>query len=153
MLHNFNARAKMEHFKAVIIHVEGNPAPSRLHSFPLAAGTFLVGIRSLGLPMVSCCWGTIAGPSWGLALLGDYRVVAQGTTFVTPILRPLECLADLVGQYNYAQLTVDQGTLGASSALEMGMFHQVQKDSEHAQKSAAAQAKRITEFPVLASRQ
>lgn len=91
----------------------------------MATGTFLVGIRSLGLPIVSCCWGTISGPSWGLLLSGDYRVVAQDTLLVTPILRPLECLADLVGLHNYTQLTMEHGSISAPSLLEMGICHQV----------------------------
>jgi len=152
-LHNYNSRDRGKYVQALVIHVGGTPVPSRLHAYAMSTGTFLIGIRSVGLPVVSCCWGTIAGPSWGLLLLGDYRVVAADATFVTPITKPIECLADMLGPSTATHLTMDSGTLDATSCLEMGIFHQVQKDRDHAEKSATEQAKRICSFPVLASRQ
>jgi len=152
-LHHYHSREKYKFVKGLVIHVEGTPAPTRLHCYAIATGTFLIGIRTLGLPVVSCCWGTISGPSWGLALAGDYRIASADTEFCLPVLRPVECLVDLIGQGNATHLTMDHGTMSATSALEMGIFHQVQKDKDMSSKSAKEQCKRICNFPVLASRQ
>jgi len=152
-LHHYNSTHQNKCLKAVILHVEGTPVPARLQSYAMATGTFLVGIRSLGVPMVSCCWGTISGPSWGLALAGDYRLTSADTRFMLPITRPVECLAQLVGQNTATYLTMESGTLSAATVLEMGVFHQVQSDQEQVQKGATEQAKRISNFPVLSARQ
>merc|ERR1719416_299235 len=84
ILHNWSNRDKGRFIKGVVLHIEGAPAPARLHSFAMANGNFLVGLRTLGLPITTPCWG--------LVLVGDYRIAAADTQFVLPILRPPECL-------------------------------------------------------------
>merc|ERR1719203_1410382 len=153
ILHSWSSRDKGKFIKGIVLHIEGAPAPDRLHSYAMATGNFLVGLRTLGLPITTCCWGTIAGPSWGLVLVGDYRIAAADTKFVLPILRPVECLQQLLGPRNATHLTMDSGKTSAGALLEMGVLHQVQKDKENAQKSGCEMATRIAQFPSLACRQ
>lgn len=152
-LHQCHSSKQHKFIKVVVLQVEGSPVPSRLHSSGISTGTFLVGMRSLGVPIVSCCWGAIAGPAWGLALAGDYRISSAETTFTVPMTQPLECLAQLLGQSVATHLTMESGTMTAAGLLEMSVLHQVQLDQATAQKAAAEQAKRITNFPVFSARQ
>ena len=34
---------------------------------------YVIGIRTLGVPIFTATSGTVAGPTWGLMLMGDYR--------------------------------------------------------------------------------
>ena len=43
-------------------------------SWAVASGTFIMGLRCVGRPVVLACWGKIAGPSWGFVLCCDYRI-------------------------------------------------------------------------------
>lgn len=153
ILHNWSSRDKGKFIKGIVLHIEGAPAPAKLHSYAMANGNFLVGLRTLGLPIVTTCWGTIAGPSWGLMLVGDYRIAAADTNFVLPIIRPVECLAQLLGPRNATHLTMDSGKINAVSLQEMGVLHQVQPDRDNAEKSGAEMATRMAQFPSLATRQ
>jgi len=152
-LHSYNTTGQHKWLKGLVLHIEGSPVPARLHSYAMATGTFLIGLRSLGVPIVSCCWGIVAGPTWALLLTGDYRLASEDTRFMIPILNPLECLPQLVGRSTATHLTMESGTVSAANLLEMSVIHQVQIDQDTTQKAAAEQAKRIANFPVLSSRQ
>ncbi|CAE8644117.1 unnamed protein product [Polarella glacialis] len=138
---------------AIVMHLEGSPGPANLHSYALCSGNFLVGLRSVGVPLILACWGKIAGPSWSLALACDYRIAANDTMFILPVIAPPECLGDLVGQAVAAELCLGTGTMSAQIMQEMGIFQQCRPGREETQKAASEMAKRIAGFPSLACKQ
>jgi len=150
-LHNFGTKSKG--IKAAVLHVEGIVAPDSLHSHMLVSGAFIMGLRTTGLPIILSASGTIAGPSWGLVLAADYRIATQSTTFVLPILRPPECLGDLVGGNVAVELCYSVGPMPALNMLELGVLNQVQKGKEESGKAGEEFAKRLAGFPSIAMRQ
>merc|ERR1712187_943379 len=94
-MNRWHMRDKASGMKSICLHIEGLPGPTKLQSYAMRTGAFLVGLRSVGLPITCCAYGTIAGPSWGLLFASDYRITTQDTHFITPIWGPPECLGDL----------------------------------------------------------
>ncbi|CAK9064083.1 Uncharacterized protein SCF082_LOCUS33064 [Durusdinium trenchii] len=160
------ARVK-EGVKAVVMLLRGSKGPVSPAGYPgtagglsatpqaqaLASGSFLLGLRTLGLPMVVACVGKIAGPAWGLVLAADYRIAASTSTFILPIWGPPECFGDLVGHTVAMQLCYNQGPVSALTMLEYGVIHQCQRGEEETQSSAAEVARRIASTPSLACHQ
>jgi tetratricopeptide (TPR) repeat protein len=153
MLHNWSSKQKGRDIRCIVMHLEGTPAPPKLQSYAMSSGAFILGLRSVGIPLVLCAWGKIAGPSWGLVLACDYRLAVQDTVFYLPIWGPPECLGDLVGQSTAAQLIMTSGTTNALSMLEAQVLNQAYPDKEHCQKGASEFAKRISSYPNIAIRQ
>ncbi|CAE7208337.1 unnamed protein product [Symbiodinium natans] len=151
ILHNMQRTRK--NVKAVVMHLEGVPGPANLHSYALASGAFLVGLRAISVPVILAAWGRISGPSWNLALACDYRIAALDADFVLPIISPPECLGELVGQAVAAQLSISSGTLDSQGLQELGILNQVRPSKDEACRAASELGKRIAGFPGIACRQ
>eukprot|EP00439_Symbiodinium_sp_Y106_P033909 s5185_g4.t1 len=140
-----DARCK-DGVKAVVLILQGskgpvNPAGPGLGASPqtqaVASGTFLLGLRTLGLPCVAACCGKASATS----------------NFILPIWGPPECFGDLVGHTVAMQLCYNQGPVNALSMLEYGVIHQCQRGDEDTKKAAAEVARRIAATPALACHQ
>eukprot|EP00439_Symbiodinium_sp_Y106_P021688 s1827_g2.t1 len=151
ILHNMQRIRK--NVKAVVMHLEGVSAPAQFHSYALASGTFLVGLRAISVPIILAAWGRISGPSWNLALACDYRIAALDADFVLPIISPPECLGELVGQAVAAQLSISSGTLDSQGLQELGILNQVRPSKDETCRAATELGKRIAGFPGIACRQ
>ncbi|CAE7256860.1 unnamed protein product [Symbiodinium pilosum] len=150
--------------KAVVLLIQGakgpvNPAGPGFGGWvspqkqAVASGTFLLGLRTLGLPCVAACCGKIAGPAWGLVLATDYRIASATSNFILPIWGPPECFGDLVGHTVAMQLCYNQGPVNALTMLEYGVIHQCQRGDEDTKKAATEVARRIASTPTLACHQ
>lgn len=151
--HNL-VRAKYESSPRVaLVHLEGCPSPSNLHSYAITSGAFSVGLRGTGMPCLVVCWGKIAGPSWNLFLLGDYRVAAADTEFLLPLCNPPECIVHLLGHAVSTQLTMMSGSISAQHLLEMGVIHQIHDSKDEAERYGLEMAKRIAKWPPVGIKQ
>jgi len=145
--------ARSANVSVVVLHVEGNPGVEGVPGYAVTCGMFLIGLRSVGLPIVCACWGKIAGPAWGLILASDYRICATSTTFMMPVWGPPECIADLIGAQNAVNSAMQVGPATALKMLEDGFVHQCQKGKEDTRKAASEMAKRIAANPSFPIRQ
>mmetsp|Transcript_28952 Transcript_28952/g.65413 ORF Transcript_28952/g.65413 Transcript_28952/m.65413 type:complete len:627 (+) Transcript_28952:76-1956(+) len=139
--------------KAVVMHLNGCPAPPSMHCYAISSGAFIIGIKSCGLIITSALSGTVSGPTWGLLCGCDYRIATQDTKFVLPVWNPPECLADLFSNQVATYLCMTDGVESAVAMLEMGVLHQAVPDKDFAGKAAFEFAKRLASFPKLALRQ
>ncbi|CAK8986181.1 unnamed protein product [Durusdinium trenchii] len=135
------------------MHLEGLVGPSKMHSYALSSGNFLVGLRSLSIPIILAACGKIAGPSWQLVLGCDYRICSNDTDFLLPIISPPECLGELVGSALASQLCISSGTLDAQALQELNILNQVRPNKDETARAASELAKRIAGFPGIACRQ
>ena len=141
---------KRESFGCIVLHLEGGlGAGAGLQSWAVASGTFIMGLRCVGRPVVLACWGKIAGPSWGFVLCCDYRICATQTSFVLPIWGSPETLGDLAGHNNTMQMNLQNGPTHALSMLETGIVHECYKGEGVTRKAASELAKRIASNPSL----
>lgn len=150
-LQSYNYRAGA--VKAMCLHVEGISAPPECHFHGMSSGAFMIGLRSIGVPIIGVCWGRISGPSWGLVLGADYRMALANTEFVLPLWCPPECLGDLIGHSIAVELCMTSGTMSGAQLLELGVLHQAHENKEFASKAAHEFAKRLAGFPAIALRQ
>eukprot|EP00434_Breviolum_minutum_P005094 symbB.v1.2.004492.t1/scaffold250.1/size251770/3 len=139
--------------KAVVMHLDGVVGPANMHSYALSSGNFLVGLRSISVPVVLAASGKISGPSWQLVLGCDYRICSMDTDFLLPILSPPECLGELVGPAIASQLCISSGILDAQALQELGILNQVRPSKDETGRAASEMAKRIAAFPGIACRQ
>lgn len=137
------ASNKRDGVRCVVVHLEGNPGSAGPQSYGVNVGIFLLGLRTIGLPVILACWGKIAGPSWGLVLAADYRIAANSTSFVLPMWGPPQCLGELVGQNAATALCAATGPTSALHMLEKGIIHQCQRGQDDTRKTAVAMAKRL----------
>jgi len=139
--------------KAVVMHLDGTVGPSNMHSYALSSGNFLVGLRSISIPIILAGSGKISGPSWQLFLGCDYRICSMDTDFLLPITSPPECLGELVGSAVASQLCISSGILDAQAMQELGILNQVRPSKDETGRAAAELGKRIAGFPGIACRQ
>lgn len=137
----------------IVLHIEGTPGPVALQSYAVTSGGFLMGLRTIGKPVICACWGKIAGPTWAFVLCSDYRFAATSTTFMCPMWGPPEVMGDLVGFQIATKLFQANGPESAFSMLEAGICHQLQKGKEDTRKCASEMAKRIAACPTTAQKQ
>mmetsp|Transcript_101385 Transcript_101385/g.295372 ORF Transcript_101385/g.295372 Transcript_101385/m.295372 type:complete len:627 (-) Transcript_101385:218-2098(-) len=137
----------------VVLHLEGCPNAEGVSGYAVTCGMVIMGLRTIGLPVVCACWGRIAGPAWGLVLASDYRICATTTTFMLPVWGPPECLGDIIGHQTAVSLCMQKGPSSALLMLEQGIIHQCQKGKEDTRKAASEMAKRIAAFPSFPVRQ
>eukprot|EP00913_Durusdinium_trenchii_P011912 g11189.t1 len=121
--------------------------------YALSSGNFLVGLRSLSIPIILAACGKIAGPSWQLVLGCDYRICSNDTDFLLPIISPPECLGELVGSALASQLCISSGTLDAQALQELNILNQVRPNKDETARAASELAKCIAGFPGIACRQ
>lgn len=138
-----NLHARSSGVSVVVVHLEGCPGAEGVPSYAVTCGMFIMGLRTIGLPVVCACWGKIAGPAWGIILASDYRIAATTTSFMLPVWGPPECLGDLIGHQTAVSLCMQQGPSTALLMLEQGIIHQCQKGKEDTRKAASEMAKRI----------
>mmetsp|Transcript_64132 Transcript_64132/g.105333 ORF Transcript_64132/g.105333 Transcript_64132/m.105333 type:complete len:907 (-) Transcript_64132:41-2761(-) len=139
--------------KAIVMHLDGIVGPSNMHSYALSSGNFLVGLRSISIPIILAGSGKISGPSWQLFLGCDYRICSMDTDFLLPITSPPECLGELVGPAVASQLCISSGILDAQAVQELGILNQVRPSKDETGRAAAELGKRIAGFPGIACRQ
>jgi len=139
--------------QCIVLHLEGLPNSTGLQSYAVTSGTFILGLRTIGLPVICAMWGKIAGPAWGFVLACDYRIAATTTTFMLPVWGPPETFGDLMGHNTATSLTLMNGPMGALGMLEHGVIHQCQKGKDDARKCASEMAKRLAKNTSSAARQ
>jgi len=158
------ARCGSKSVRAIVLHIEGAksavpaggayPAPEGHNAAPqqqsVAAGGFLLGLRTLGIPTVAALSGKIAGPAYGLVLAADYRIAATSTSFLLPIWGPPECLGDMIGHTAAMHLCYHTGPASALNMLEYGVIHQCQKGLDDTRKAATEVARRMASTPSMA---
>jgi len=137
----------------ICLHVEGTPQDTAVHSYAVTSGGFLMGLRTIGLPVICACWGKIAGPTWAFVLCSDYRIAASNTTFICPMWGPPEVMGDLVGFAVATKMFQATGPESAFAILETGIVHQLQKGKDDTRKAASEMAKRIAKNPTTAQKQ
>jgi len=147
-LHSRSASAS-----CIVLHLEGCPGPEGVPSWAVASGTFIVGLRTIGLPIICAMWGRIAGPTWGLVIASDYRISTTTATFLLPPWGPPETLGDLIGHQNAVNLCMQQGPANALTLMEAGIVHQCQKGKDDTRKVASEMAKRVASCPSFPVRQ
>jgi len=139
--------------QCVVVHLEGLQNSSGLQSYAVTSGSFILGLRTVGLPVICAMWGKIAGPAWGIVLASDYRIAATQTTFMLPLWGPPETFGDLVGHNVATDLTMKNGPASALSMLECGIIHECQKGKDSTRKCASEIAKRLAKSQSIATRQ
>mmetsp|Transcript_80548 Transcript_80548/g.211495 ORF Transcript_80548/g.211495 Transcript_80548/m.211495 type:complete len:600 (-) Transcript_80548:44-1843(-) len=142
-----------EGLKCIVLHVEGAPREVTDSSYAVGVGKFLMGLRTIGLPVICACWGRIAGPTWGFVLASDYRIAATSTSFMVPIWGPPEILGDLVGHNTATHLNMQTGPKDSLTMLEHNILHQAQKGKDDTRKVAGEMAKRVATTPGMYVRQ
>mmetsp|Transcript_48108 Transcript_48108/g.148474 ORF Transcript_48108/g.148474 Transcript_48108/m.148474 type:complete len:629 (-) Transcript_48108:166-2052(-) len=145
--------ARSSSASVVVLHLEGCPGAEGVAGYAVTCGMFIIGLRTIGLPVVCACWGKISGPAWGLVLASDYRIAATNTTFNLPVWGPPETLGDLIGHQTAVSLCMRQGPSPALLMLEQGIIHQCQRGKEDTRKAASEMAKRIASSPSFPVRQ
>lgn len=139
--------------KVIVLQIEGSPRDTALNTHAPKIGSFLLALRTLGLPLITASWGKIAGPNWGLLLAADYRIAANTATFVLPIWGLPESMGVLLGHNVATQLNFDSGPVGAINMLEMGLIHQCCRGRDEVLQAASELGKRIAGTPSMACRQ
>lgn len=140
-------------YKVIILNIEASPKHPAYHRYLLRTGTFMIGLRSVGLPILGVISGRVAGPAWSLLLTADYRFAAADTVFHLPICSAPQCLQTLVGPSTATELCLSSGTVGAADLAELGVLNQVRPSLDEAKYAAYEMAKRIGGFPHLGCRQ
>lgn len=119
-----------------------------------------VGIRDLGVPVVCALHGKVMGGGLAAMLNADYRIAAQSTVFnygnlprgVCPGMLLSENLERVIGARWAMDLYLQDYTLTATQAREIGLIHELAADVASAQASALALAQRLARFPSMGVR-
>mmetsp|Transcript_36286 Transcript_36286/g.63947 ORF Transcript_36286/g.63947 Transcript_36286/m.63947 type:complete len:307 (-) Transcript_36286:72-992(-) len=140
-------------FNTIVMNIEASAKHPALHRYLIRSGTFSVGLRAIGIPIVGIVSGRVAGPAWSLLMTADYRISTSTTKFHLPICSAPECLHELVGPAVATELCLSSTTLMGDDLLELGCLHQVRPTLDECKMAAYEFAKRISGFPRLACRQ
>jgi 2-(1,2-epoxy-1,2-dihydrophenyl)acetyl-CoA isomerase len=117
----------------------------------------VLAIRSMPKPVIAAVNGVAAGAGAGLALACDFRIAAQGASFLMAFAR-VGLAADtgvswtlprLAGAGRAAELLMLAEPIRAARALELGLVNQVVEDAELAA-AAGALATRLAAGPTAA---
>lgn len=136
----------------VVLHLAGATDPAAAAASSRDVGVFLLGLRTLGLPVIASICGRISGPMWGLVLCCDYRIAATSSTFICPLWGKPECFRSILGHNVSTQLTMAVGPKDSLVMLESGVLHQLQKGTADARTAATEMAKRVAATPSMACR-
>lgn len=139
--------------KVIVLTIEAHPKHPAMHRHLLRSGTFMVGLRSLNLPIICVINGRCAGPAWSLLLASDYRIGVMSTRFHLPICSAPHCIQTLVGPATATELCLSTSTLDCHALLELGILAQARPTFDEAKYAAYEQAKRIAQFPHIGLRQ
>jgi enoyl-CoA hydratase/carnithine racemase len=140
-------------YKTIVMNIEASPKHPAFHRYLMRTGAFMVGLRSVGLPIMAVISGRVAGPAWSLLLTADYRYAVKDTVFHMPICSAPGCLQTLVGAAVATELCLSTGTCSAADMAELGILNQVRPTLDEAKYAAYEFAKRIGGFPHLGCRQ
>merc|ERR1712066_820051 len=91
-------------FKIIVLNIEASPKHPAFHRYLMRTGAFMVGLRSVGLPIMGVISGRVAGPAWSLFLTSDMRYAVKDTVFHMPICSAPQCLQTLVGAATATEL-------------------------------------------------
>jgi len=139
--------------KVIVMTIEARADHPAMHRHMLRSGAFMVGLRSLSIPIMAVITGRCAGPAWSLLLACDYRIGALGTAFHLPICSAPHCIQTLVGPSTATELCLSTSILDCHALLELGILSQARPTFEEAKYAAYEQAKRIAGFPHIGLRQ
>lgn len=140
-------------YQTVILNIEASAKHPALHRYMIRSGTFSVGLRAIGLPIIGIVSGRVAGPAWILWMTADYRMTTSTTHFHLPICSAPECLHEIVGPSVATELCLSSTILKGDDLMELGCCHQVRPTLDEAKMAAYEFGKRISGFPRLACRQ
>jgi hypothetical protein len=140
-------------YNCIVMNIEAKPKHPAYHRYLMRTGAFMVGLRSIGIPIMGVISGRVAGPAWSLLLSADYRYAAVDTVFHMPICSAPHCLQTLVNPVVATELCLSTGTSSAADLLELGILNQVRPTLDEAKYAAYEMAKRICSFPHLGARQ
>jgi len=153
-LEDLMGRARRGHsIRVICLEINAFPTSPALHGFMIKQGAFMCGLRAVGLPVMSCIYGHVSGPSWSLLLAGDYRVSTADTRFRCPISSAPKCLDALIGGTTATELCMSNATLDGNDMLELGVLHQCQPSVDAAKMCVYEMAKRISQFPHVGCKQ
>ena len=137
----------MDKNKVIVLNIEARARHPAMHRHLLRSGAFMVGLRSLSIPIIGVINGQVAGPAWSLLLCCDYRIGVMGSSFHLPICSSPQCLQTLVGPATATELCLSTSTLDCHALLELGILSQGRPTLDEAKYTAYEQAKRIAAFP------
>lgn len=140
-------------YNVVVMYIEASAKHPALHRYMIRSGTFSVGMKAIGLPIIGIVSGRVAGPAWNLLLGCDYRMATADTKFHLPMASAPECLDKLVGPSVATELCLSSSTLMGDDMLELGILMQMRPTVDECKMAAYEFAKRIASFPRLACRQ
>eukprot|EP00812_Abedinium_dasypus_P000170 NODE_1020_length_1267_cov_222.774752.p2 GENE.NODE_1020_length_1267_cov_222.774752~~NODE_1020_length_1267_cov_222.774752.p2 ORF type:complete len:231 (+),score=83.87 NODE_1020_length_1267_cov_222.774752:3-695(+) len=131
--------------KVLVLYINGKPQPPALVSKSLRLGVFLLALRSLGLPIICCLTGKIAGPTWGLFFISDYRIAATDTTFICPPYGFPAAIKNCVGHHSLTML-MHIGPMSAMRMIDLHMVQSCRKNAADARAATLAHARRLCTF-------
>jgi len=137
--------------KCIVMYLYGSPRPPALVSPGLRSGYFYVGMRALGVPIVTAVSGRVSGPAWGLLLASDYKIAANATTFELPVTAPPAVMCKLLHS-TAAELTITRGQMSSLTLMDMGVLQECRPKAEEAKRAALETGKRMSVFPQMACR-
>ena len=119
-----------------------------------------VGIRDLGVPVVCVVHGKVMGGGLAAMLIADARICTREATInygnlprgVCPGMLLSESLERLVGRRWANELYLNDYTVDADTALEIGLVNQLADDAAAARGAALEMAERIAGYPPLGVR-
>jgi len=152
MVHNMQTGFQTTDLKTIILHVEGQPMHEEAIAKDLKNGAFIVGLRTVGVPIIGVVSGTITGPEWHLVLGMDYRVSVADAKLMLPIWNTPDFLPLITGS-SCAELCFTTGPLTACNLLDIKLTNEVRPTGDDAKASANEFARRVAAFPNVACRQ
>ena len=113
-----------------------------------------VSIRDLKVPVICAVQGKATGGGLAAMLNADYRICAKDALFnygnlprgVCPGLLLSENLERTVGKLWATELYINDYTITAQEAYEIGLVNQIAEDTQSAQQAALAMAQRIASY-------
>merc|ERR1712139_663009 len=109
-----------------------HPKHPAMHRYLMRSGAFMVGLRSLSLPVIAVINGRVAGPAWSLLLACDYRISTLNSSFHLPICSAPQCIQTLVGPSTATELCLSTSTLDSHAMLELGILAQARPTFDEA---------------------
>ncbi|NER96523.1 MAG: enoyl-CoA hydratase/isomerase family protein, partial [Symploca sp. SIO1B1] len=114
-----------------------------------------VGVRDLKVPVICAVHGKVMGGGLAAILNADYRICAKDALFnygnlprgVCPGLLLSENLERTVGKLWATELYINDYTITAQEAYEIGLVNEITEDPQSAQQASLAMAQRIASYP------
>mmetsp|Transcript_49145 Transcript_49145/g.117067 ORF Transcript_49145/g.117067 Transcript_49145/m.117067 type:complete len:598 (-) Transcript_49145:127-1920(-) len=133
--------------KAIVLIINGVFCHEDAVSPQLKNGAFIMGLRSIGVPIVSCGFGRVQGYAWSLMMQMDYKIAAAEATFVMPLHVPTSILKKISSATVVAEMCLKAGPMSALDMMGVGLIHTCQAGKEKAIVAALEFASRLKDFP------